>query len=105
MRKPRPRRRIWFDSHGTFYSDALHVVERWTFADASTIRYEATIEDPKVFTRPWQMAITINRSKESGYELFEVACFEGDHNTPHMVDVGRVLKAAGQAGIHDHAVQ
>ena len=43
----------WLDSHGSFYSDALHVVERWTLADANTIDYEATIEDPKVFTRPW----------------------------------------------------
>lgn len=51
------------------------------------------------------MAITTNRNKETGYELFEVACFEGDRNTPHMVDVGRKLKAAGQTGIHDHNAQ
>ena len=95
----------WFDSHGTFYSDALRVVERWTFVDRNTIRYDATIDDPKVFTRPWQMVITINRSKEPGYELFEVACLEGDRNTPHMVDVGRTMKAAGQTGIHSHAGQ
>jgi hypothetical protein len=92
----------WFDSHGTFYSDALHVVERWTPVDASVIRYEATIEDPKVFTRPWQMTLTMNRNREQGFEIIEEACFEGDRNTPLMVDVGRKAKAAGASGMHNH---
>ena len=51
----------WLDSHGTFYTDALRVVERWTFMDANTINYEATIEDPKVFTQPWKIAFRIPR--------------------------------------------
>ena len=42
----------WLDSHGSFYSEQLHVVERWSMLDADTIRYEATIEDPAVFTQP-----------------------------------------------------
>ena len=41
----------WFDTTGTFHSDALHVVERYTMTDADTIQYEATIEDPKVFSK------------------------------------------------------
>lgn len=95
----------WFDSHGTFFSDALHVIEHWTFVDANTIRYEATIEDPKVFTRPWQLAMTINRNRQQGFELLEEACVEGDRNTPLMLDVGRKAKAAGRTGIHSHDEQ
>jgi hypothetical protein len=68
----------WFDVVGSFHSDALHVVERLTFVDADTIHYEATIEDPKVFTRPWKMAFPILRIKEKGHELLEDACYEGN---------------------------
>jgi hypothetical protein len=92
----------WFDSHGSFYSDALHVVERYTVVNADTIRYEATVEDPKVFTRPWQVGFTVSRNKQPGYELLEEACVEGERNTPGMIAAGRIAKAAGQTGIHTH---
>jgi hypothetical protein len=92
----------WFDSHGTFYSDALHVVERYTFVNADTIRYEATVEDPKVFTRPWQVGFTVARNKQPGFELLEEACVEGERNTPGMINAGRIAKATGQTGIHTH---
>ncbi len=45
----------WFDRAGNFHSDALHVVERYTPRSADTLNYEATIEDPKVFSRPWKI--------------------------------------------------
>jgi hypothetical protein len=53
----------WFDKTGAFHSDALHVVERYTMLDANTIRYEATIEDPKVFARPWKIAMPLFRQR------------------------------------------
>ena len=53
----------WLDKAGNFHSDALHVVERYTMLDANTIRYEATIEDPKVFTRPWTISVSLSRQK------------------------------------------
>jgi hypothetical protein len=53
--------RTWFDTAGTFHSEALHVVERYTLLDANTIQYEATIEDPKVFTRPWTITMPFHR--------------------------------------------
>ena len=55
--------RTWFDVIGTFHSDALHVVERYTFVDSATIHYEATITDPTVFTRPWTMAFGWRRNR------------------------------------------
>ena len=47
----------WFDQAGNFHSDALKVVERFTPIDATHINYEVTIEDAKVFTRPWKMSM------------------------------------------------
>ena len=46
----------WLDIIGDFHSDALKVVEHFVFTSPDSIRYEATLEDPKVFTRPWKMA-------------------------------------------------
>jgi hypothetical protein len=63
----------WFDMAGNFHSDALHVVERFTMVDADTIRYEATIDDPKVFTRPWTVTVPLARQKETP-RLLEYQC-------------------------------
>ena len=92
----------WLDGHGSFYSDALHVVERWTLADASTIKYEATITDPKVFTRPWTLAFTLGRNRDKNYEFLEQACYEG-HNLELSIGAGKAAKAAGLTGIHEHS--
>lgn len=93
----------WFDSHGTFYSDALHVVERWTLLDANTIRYEATMDDPKVLTKPWKLVLTFQRIHEAGFELLEEACTEGNETTVlTLMDSGRVTRDAGVRGIHTH---
>jgi len=51
----------WFDKAGDFHSDALHVVERYTMLDRNTIRYDATVEDPKVFERPWKISVRLSR--------------------------------------------
>jgi hypothetical protein len=54
----------WFDQAGNFHSDALRVTEKYSLVDADTIRYEATINDPKVFTRPWKLAMPLHRQKK-----------------------------------------
>jgi hypothetical protein len=64
----------WFDQAGDFHSDALHVVERYSLADANHIDYEATIEDPKVFTRPWKMSMPLYRRMEKNATLLEYEC-------------------------------
>jgi hypothetical protein len=64
----------WFDRAGNFHSDALHVVERWTPISPYHMRYEATLEDPKVFTRPWKMSFTLYRHVETNAQLVEFNC-------------------------------
>jgi hypothetical protein len=66
----------WFDRAGNYHSDALHVVERYTPAGPDVIRYEATIEDPKVFTRPWKMSMPLYRRAERNAQLMEYKCVE-----------------------------
>jgi hypothetical protein len=75
----------YFDTVGSFHSDAMRVSERWTMVDADRIDYEVTIDDPKVFTRPWKMRMDINRIKETGYELIEHACHEGERDWNHIL--------------------
>ncbi len=66
----------WFDRAGNFHSDALHVVERYTRTGPDHLLYEATIEDPKVFTRPWKMSMPLYRRTEKNAQLFEYKCVE-----------------------------
>ena len=64
----------WFDRAGNFHSDQLHVVERYTAVDKNTLNYEVTIEDPKIFTRPWKMSMPLYRRLEKNAQLMEYKC-------------------------------
>ena len=64
----------WFDRAGNFTSDALHVVERYTLSGPNSMMYEATIEDPKVFTRPWKMSFPLYRRLEKNIQVLEFKC-------------------------------
>ena len=66
----------WFDRAGNFHSDALHVVERYTATGADTMTYEATIEDPKVFTKSWKISVPLFRHVEKGAQIMEYKCVE-----------------------------
>jgi hypothetical protein len=66
----------WFDRAGNFHSEALHVVERYTPVSANILQYEATIEDPKVFSRPWKMSMPLYRHMEKNMQLMEYKCAE-----------------------------
>lgn len=76
----------WFDNAGDFYSDALHVVERWMIVGRDRIDYEVMLEDPKVYTRPWKMFFPLTRDKE-GQQLMEYACHEGNR-LPGLLRIG-----------------
>jgi hypothetical protein len=60
----------------------LRVVERFTRTDARTLLYQARIEDPTVFTRPWSIEIPMERTNEA---LFEVACHEGNYGMANIL--------------------
>src|SRR5947199_4685502 len=66
----------WFDRAGNFHSDALHVVERYTPRSPDTLMYEATIEDPKVFSRPWKMSMPLYRRVEKNAHILDFKCVE-----------------------------
>jgi len=61
---------------GDFYSENAHVVERYTFAGADTLKYTATFADPTVYTRPWTLAVDLKRRPNE--EFWEYGCHEGD---------------------------
>jgi hypothetical protein len=86
------------DMVGNFATDAVHVVERWTFLDAKTMTYEARIEDAKAYTRPWTLSSRFVRGRRGeGQEFWEDACHEGEQSADAMIinhDDGR--KAAAQ---------
>jgi len=66
----------WFDRAGNFHSEALKVVERYTLVDRNTINYEATMEDPKVFSRPWKISMPLYRHVETNAHVMEYKCVE-----------------------------
>jgi hypothetical protein len=64
----------WFDRAGNYHSDALHVVERFTRTSPDILNYDATIEDPKVFSRPWKVTVPLYRHQEKNFRLLEYEC-------------------------------
>jgi len=66
----------WFDRAGNFHSEALHVVERFTPVSPAVLDYQVTIEDPKVFTRSWNMRMPLYRRQDTGAQLLEFKCVE-----------------------------
>jgi hypothetical protein len=68
------REETWFDRAGNYHTDALHVVERYTPISPYHMMYEATIEDPNVFTRPWKITFPLYRRMEKNLQLLEFKC-------------------------------
>jgi hypothetical protein len=66
----------WFDRAGDFHSDMLHVVERYTPVAPNVLNYEATIEDPQVFSRPWKISMPLYKHLEKNAQLLEFKCVE-----------------------------
>jgi hypothetical protein len=66
----------WFDRAGNFHSEALHVVERYTRSAPDLVMYEARIEDPNVFMRPWTIRMPLYRRVEPNAQLLEYKCVE-----------------------------
>jgi len=76
----------WLDVVGSFHSDAMHVTERLTREDDTTMRYLVTIQDPQMYTRPWTMGFTMKRNTEANYEQWEHACHEGERSLQELLN-------------------
>jgi hypothetical protein len=66
----------WFDRSGNFHSEEMKVTERYTRTSPDIISYEATIEDPKTFSRPWKMTMPLYRRAEKNAQLMDFKCVE-----------------------------
>jgi streptogramin lyase len=77
--------KTWLNEVGDVISYAATVVERFTPVSATAIQYEATVNDPVVFTRPWTIAMPLKRNPKG--ELLEVACLEDNQDLQHLKDV------------------
>jgi hypothetical protein len=71
-------------------SQKLHLVERFTRVDESTIHYEVTVDDPDVYTRPWKVAMPLTRDPE--YQIYEYACHEGNLAVANVLSGGRAAE-------------
>jgi len=80
---------------GVKYSEDLRLVERFTRLSVNAIQYEATIHDPKTFTAPWTVAFPITH--ESGYQIFEYACHEGNYAMTNILSAARAEERAEAA--------
>ena len=67
--------RTWLDRSGNYHSSNLHVVERYTPMGPDHIWYEATLEDPEVYSQPWTIAMPLYRRKEANTQILEYECY------------------------------
>jgi hypothetical protein len=72
---------------GVAQSDAAHVVERLTRTGPKTIQDEATIDDPKIYAKPWKIAFPLNR--DDSYEIYEYGCNESNYTMFNELTAGR----------------
>ena len=77
----------WFDSKGSFHTDAMTLVERLTVVDPKTIDYKVTVTDPKAFTQPWTMNFTLKQryAPSEHHEIYETACVSGERALDDIV--------------------
>ncbi len=77
----------WLDLSGDFHSDVTKVTERYTRTGPDILQYEATIEDPKVYTRPWKMSMPLYRHTEKDFQLYEYECHDYQEEAKAGTDV------------------
>ncbi len=78
-------------------TESMRVLERFTRVDVNTINYTVTIEDPKVYTKPWTVALPLNR--DDNYQMFEYSCHEGNYALPNALSFGRKRDREAAAGL------
>jgi hypothetical protein len=83
---------VGYNGEGGRHSEALKVIERLTRVDDNTLNYQATIDDPKTWTRPWTMLIELKR--DNNYQFLEYACHEGNYAMKDILAGARADEAA-----------
>lgn len=76
--------KTWLTVTGDFHSDRAEVIERFTHSDVNTIRYQVTVMDPYVYTRPWTMVLNLQRFPDPTEETWEEECHGGNVDFPHL---------------------
>jgi hypothetical protein len=82
----------WLDRIGNFNSDELHLVERWSYVDRNTIRYRATFNDPKVYTKPWSLEVLLYRRLEPNAQIIENYCSTLDYDQYYPVPISKLQR-------------
>jgi hypothetical protein len=82
---------------GTPTSDSLRLVERFTRVAADTLNYEATIEDPKTFTRPWKLLLPL--TTQPGYQVLPYECHEGNLALHNILSAARAEEKATEEAL------
>jgi len=76
---------MWMDQAGNHHSTGVNIVERYRMTDAYTIEYEARIEDPAVYMRPWTIRTVLERIKEPGARIIEDECLEDENGVRYHI--------------------
>ncbi len=72
--------------------EGRRMVERFTFADADTLNYTLTVDDPETYAEPWTVAFPYKR--DDAYQQYEYACHEGNWAVPNSLSGARAEEAA-----------
>jgi hypothetical protein len=76
---------LWLDQAGNYHSTEFRVVERYRMTGADTLEYEARIEDPVVYSRPWTLRTVLYRNKQPGARIIEDECLEDADGVRHHI--------------------
>jgi hypothetical protein len=76
---------LWLDQAGNYHSTEFHVVERYRMTGPDTLEYEAWIEDPVVYSRPWTLRTVLQRVKERGARIIEDECLDDENGVRHHI--------------------
>ena len=86
-----------FDTRASYRgsSETMRLTERYTPVDATTLDYQFTVDDPKIFTKPWTVSRPMRRQTD-GITVFEYACHEGNYAMKNMLAGARADEKAGR---------
>ena len=75
----------WLDQAGNFHGNGVHIVERYRMTGADTIEYEARIEDPEVYSRPWTLRTELARVQRPDARIVEDECLDDENGVRRHV--------------------